>query len=105
MNRGEDGALLLGRLFVAALFLPSGFGKLMAFSAFSASLVAKGVPYASIVAGLMVAAEFVGPLALIIGLWPRATALALVGFSAVSLWLTFGSSLFGMVLRRAARPP
>jgi putative oxidoreductase len=99
MNRGEDGALLLGRLFVAALFLPSGFGKLMAFSAFSASLVAKGVPYASIVAGLMVAAEFVGPLALIIGLWPRATALALVGFSAVSLWLTFGSSLFGMVLR------
>ncbi len=99
LNRGEDGALLLGRMFVAALFLPSGFGKLMAFSAFSASLAAKGVPYASIVAGLMVAAEFVGPLALIIGLWPRATALILVGFSAASLWLTFGSSMFSMVLR------
>jgi putative oxidoreductase len=86
-------------LFVAALFLPSGFGKLMAFSAFSASLAAKGVPYASIVAGLMVAAEFVGPLALIIGLWPRATALILVGFSAASLWLAYGPSMFSMVLR------
>jgi putative oxidoreductase len=99
LNRGEDGALLLGRFFVAALFLPSGFGKLMAFSAFSASLAAKGVPYPSIVAGAMVAAEFVGPLALIIGLWPRATALALIAFSATSLWLAHGPSMFSMVLR------
>jgi putative oxidoreductase len=99
LNRGEDGALLLRRLFVVALFLPSGFGKLMAFSAFAASLAAKGVPYASLVAGLMVAAEFAGPLALIIGLWPRVTALVLVGFSVASLWLAYGSSMFSMVLR------
>jgi putative oxidoreductase len=99
LNRGEDGALLLRRLFVVALFLPSGFGKLMAFSACAASLAAKGVPYASLVAGLMVAAEFAGPLALIIGLWPRVTALVLVGFSVASLWLAYGSSMFSMVLR------
>ena len=45
LSRSEDAALLLGRLFIAALFLPSGFAKLMAFSTFAASLAAKGVPY------------------------------------------------------------
>jgi putative oxidoreductase len=71
LSRSQDGALLLGRLFVAALFLPSGFNKLMTFSAFSASLASKGLPYPTVVAGLLVTAEFLGPLALIIGLWPR----------------------------------
>ena len=44
LSRGEDLALLMGRLFVAALFLPSGFHKLMTFSAYAASLKAKGLP-------------------------------------------------------------
>ena len=52
LSRSQDGALLLGRLFVAALFLPSGFNKLMTFSAFSASLAAKGMPYPTVAAGL-----------------------------------------------------
>jgi hypothetical protein len=87
LSRSQDGALLLGRLFVAALFLPSGFNKLMAFSAFSASRAAKGMPYPTVAAGLLVAAEFLGPLALIIGLWPRWTALVLIGFTAATLWI------------------
>ncbi len=45
LSRSENCALFLGRVFVAALFLPSGFSKLMAFSAFAASLRAKGMPY------------------------------------------------------------
>ena len=40
-------ALLMGRLFVAALFLPSGVHKLMTFSAYAASLKAKGLPFAA----------------------------------------------------------
>ncbi len=67
LSRGEDLALLMGRLFVAALFLPSGFHKLMTFSAFAASLKAKGLPFAVLWAAVMVAAEVLGPLALIIG--------------------------------------
>src|SRR5829696_2115226 len=67
-SRSEDWALLMGRLFVAALFLPSGINKLLAFSAFAASLGARGVPYPDVVAGLMVAAEVLESLALIIGL-------------------------------------
>ncbi len=98
LSRGTDGALLLGRLLVAALFLPSGFSKLMAFSAFAAALRAKGLPYPEVIAGIMVAAEFVGPIALIIGLWPRGTALALVAFTAATLWLTYGSSMLGLML-------
>jgi putative oxidoreductase len=99
LNRSEDAALFLGRLFVAALFLPSGFNKLMTFSAVVASLSAKGMPYPTISAGVLVAAEFLGPLALIIGLWPRCTALALIGFTAATLWMTFGPSVTGLVFR------
>ena len=99
LSRSEDAALLLGRLFIAALFLPSGFAKLMAFSTFAASLAAKGIPYPSVIAGLLVAAEFLGPLALIIGLWPRWTALALIGFTAVTLWMTYGPSVTGLIFR------
>jgi len=79
LNRSEDAALFLGRVFVAALFLPSGFNKMMTFSAVASSLSIKGMPYPTIMAGVLVAAEFLGPLALIIGLWPRWTALVLIG--------------------------
>jgi putative oxidoreductase len=99
LNRSEDAALFLGRLFVAALFLPSGFNKLMTFSTFASSLAAKGLPYTEIVAGLLVAAEVLGPLALIVGLWPRWTPLVLIGFIAATLWLTYGPSITGLVLR------
>ena len=99
LSRSEDCALFLGRVFVAVLFLPSGFSKLMAFSAFAASLRTKGLPYPEVIAGVLVAAEFLGPLALLIGLWPRWTALALIGFTGVSLWMTYGQSGVSMLLR------
>ena len=99
LSRSEDCALFLGQVFVAVLFLPSGFSKLMAFSAFAASLRAKGLPYPEVVAGILVAAEFLGPLALLIGLWPRVTALALVVLTAGTLWLSHGPSVFGLILR------
>lgn len=99
LSRSEDAALLLGRLFVAALFLPHGFNKLLSFSAFAGSLAAKGIPYADIVAGVLVAAEFLGPLALVMGLWPRWTALVLIGFTIATLWMTYGKSMIGLISR------
>ena len=99
LSRGEDLALLMGRLFVAALFLPSGFHKLMTFSAYAASLKAKGLPFAVLWAGVLVAAEVLGPLALVIGAWPRWTALALVAFTAVTLWINQRASFAGAVFR------
>ena len=99
LNRSEDWALLFGRILVAALFLPSGFNKLVTFSAFAASLAANGVPYPAAVAAILIAAEFLGPLALVVGLWPRATALVLIGFTAVTIWLTHRNLSIGMVFR------
>ncbi len=99
LSRSEDWALLLGRVFIAALFLPSGFNKLMTFSAFAASLAAKGVPYPTVFAAILIAAEFLGPIALIIGLWPRWTALVLIGFTATTLWMTHRNSGVGVVFR------
>src|SRR3954465_9469169 len=99
LSRGEDVALLMGRLFVAALFLPSGFHKLMTFSAYAASLKAKGLPLAALWAGVLVAAEVLGPLALIIGAWPRWTALTLVAFAAVTLWLSHRAFFAGALFR------
>jgi putative oxidoreductase len=90
---------LLGRLFVAALFLPSGLNHQMGFSGFATFLDLKGIPYPEIVAGALVAAEFLGPLALIVGLWPRVTALALIGFAAAALWLTHGPSALRLITR------
>jgi putative oxidoreductase len=97
--RSEDWALLLGRVFVAALFLPSGFYKLTTFAAFTSSLAAKGLPYPSVLGAILVAAEFLGPLALLVGLWPRWTALILIGFTAATLWVTHRSAIFGLIFR------
>jgi putative oxidoreductase len=98
-SRAEDAALLLGRLFVAALFLPSGVNKLLAFSSFAASLAAKGLPYPTVIAALLVAAEVVGPIALIAGAWPRWTALALVALAAVTLWIGHRHSGLSVLMR------
>ena len=68
----------------------------MAFSSFAASLASKGLPYPSILAGLVTAAEFLGPLALIIGLWARATAVVLISLTVWTIWMTQGP--FGMSL-------
>src|SRR5215813_12329866 len=80
MNRMDDAALLVGRLLLAALFLPSGIGKAMGFAAFSASLAAKGLPYAGAWAAAAVAIEVLDPIALILGIAPRWSSLALIAF-------------------------
>jgi putative oxidoreductase len=83
-SRTNDGALLVARLAVAALFLPAGIGKLSNLAGFTAMLAGKGIPYPDLVAGLGAAAEILGPIALILGVVPRLTALLLVCFTAVA---------------------
>ena len=100
LSRSEDLALLTGRLFVAALFLPSGFHKLVTFSAYVALLKAKGLPFPFLWAVVMVAAEFVGPVALLIGLWPRWTALVLIALTLATAWTTYRFGMFGAPFRQ-----
>jgi putative oxidoreductase len=98
-SRSEDVALLFGRLLVAALFLPSVFKRSLAISSFAASLGAKGLPYPGVIAAILVTAEVFGTLALIIGAWPRLTAIALVLCTIVTLWISHRHSVLGTIMR------
>lgn len=84
MNRINDTATLVGRLLFAVLFLPAGISKSMGFAAFSASLAAKGLPYADAWAAVAVAIEVLAPIALILGAAPRSTSLVLIAFVIVA---------------------
>ena len=98
LSRSEDVALLLGRLFVAALFLPPGLNKLLTFSTYAASLGARGLPYPTVIAAVLTAAQVLGSLALIVGAWPRWTALVLIAFTAVTLWIAHPTSLVSTLI-------
>jgi putative oxidoreductase len=99
-NQKEDVALLVGRLFVASMFLPSGIDKLMNFSKFAASLAAKGFSYAKVWAVAGVAIEVLGSIALIIGAWAQWTAAALILFTCVMTWAAHKWSVFDLAIRQ-----
>lgn len=80
----DDLALLVGRLCLAALFLPSGIGKLGNLAGFTGFLAGKGVPAPQVFAALAAATEVIAPLLLIVGLFPRVTAVWLAGFTVVA---------------------
>lgn len=100
LRRGDDAALLLGRMLVAALLLPTGIDKLLHFSRVVASFAARGLPYPKVWAGLDVAIEVLGPIALIVGLWPRWTALVLIALTVISMWTTYRFGIFGAPFRQ-----
>ena len=100
MNRSDNMACLVGRLFIAALLLPAGLQKLMHFSKFAASVASKGLPFPKLWAMLDVAIEVLGPIALIIGLWPRWTALVLVVLTVVTTWATYRFGVFTALFRQ-----
>ena len=81
-ERNRDGVLLLSRILLAAIFVQSGFGKLMGFEGFAASLAAKGLPLPLLWAVAAVAAEFGGSLLILFGLGTRLIAPLMVVFVA-----------------------
>ena len=100
LNRSQDAALLFARLLIAALLLPRGIEKLLNFSRFAASLASKGLPYSKVWAVLDVAIEVLGPVALILGLWPRVTAVALIALTLVTTWTSYRFAIFGAPFRQ-----
>ncbi|MFG1301676.1 DoxX family protein [Xanthobacter sp. V3C-3] len=80
----DDLALLVGRLCMAALFLPAGIGKIDNVAGFAASLAGKGVPAPELMTYLTILVEVGGGLLLILGLLPRITAIVLIGFTIVA---------------------
>jgi putative oxidoreductase len=86
MERVNDLFLLVGRLLMASLFLTAGIPKAMQGygGGFAKYLGSLGVPNPEIVGVVAVAIEVLVPIALILGLWPRISALLLIAFVVVA---------------------
>jgi putative oxidoreductase len=80
----DDWALLLGRLALAAIYLPSGFSKLLHLGTFAQSLTNRGVPGGTLVAVLGAGVEFFGSLCIIVGFQTRWAALLMAAFTVVA---------------------
>jgi len=76
--RIDTGALLLGRLALAACVAPSGIAHALNISGFAALLAKQGLPFAPGLATAGVLIEVFGPLAFVLGLAPRLSAALLV---------------------------
>jgi putative oxidoreductase len=70
---------LAGRVFVAAIFLISGFGKIGAYAATAAYMASAGVPPALLPA--VIATEALGGIAILLGWHVRIAASLLAGFT------------------------
>ena len=80
MNRQYDAAALLGRILMSAIFITSGFGKLVGFAATAHMIGSKGVPLPGVAAVIAVLIELGGGLAILFGCKTRWAALAFVVF-------------------------
>lgn len=67
----RDGAALIARLLLAAMFIYSGFGKLTGFEGVASGIAAKGLPMPAVLAAIAVAMELGGGILLAIGLRAR----------------------------------
>lgn len=76
-----DIAALLGRLLIAFLFVPAGFGKIMGFSGVVGYIASKGVPLPEVCAAIAVAVELGLGLLLVVGWQARWAALGIALFT------------------------
>lgn len=84
LNALQNPLALIGRVLLALLFVPAGFGKLMGFAGTVGYIASKGVPLPEVAAGIAVAVE------LGLGI------LLLVGYQA--RWAALGIGLFTLVI-------
>ena len=83
LSPAQNALTLVGRVLIALLFVPAGWGKLMGFSGVVGYIASKGVPLAPVCAAIAVAAELGLGLALLVGFKARWAALGLVIFTIV----------------------
>jgi putative oxidoreductase len=88
-REGNDLPLLIGRLLMASLFLMAGIPKVLQGygGPFSQYLAKFGVPYPEIVGVVAVAVEVLGPIALVLGIFPRLTAILMIAFVIIATGL------------------
>ena len=85
MNQLQAFSALLGRLFLAMIFIQSGLSKMSDYAATQGYMDAMAV--SSALLPLVIALEVVGGIAIVIGFKARLVALAMAGFSLLSALL------------------
>ncbi len=79
----QDTLALIGRVLIAYLFVPAGWGKIAGFSGLAGYIASKGVPLPEVCAAIAIAAELGLGLLVLIGWQARWAALGLAIFVAV----------------------
>ncbi|MEJ7686291.1 MAG: DoxX family protein [Variovorax sp.] len=80
----EDVAALVGRILLAALFIPAGFGKLMGFAGTVGYITSAGLPLPQVAAAVAIVVELGLGLALLVGFKTRWAALGIALFTVVA---------------------
>jgi len=83
MNATSDALSLIGRIFLAVIFLVSGFGKIGGFEGLIGQIASKGFPVPEAFAAATVAIELGASLMLVFGWKARWAAFLLAVFTAV----------------------
>jgi putative oxidoreductase len=96
----QDVILLLGRVALGAIFVKSGLQKLLALSAFAASLASRGVPQSSVWAAIGATVEFVGGILIVTGLRTREASLLMILFVIVATGISHRYWEFADAARR-----
>ena len=94
MNNLTPYAAAVGRLFIAAIFIISGVGKITGYAGTQAYMESMGVPGALL--PIVIALELLGGLAIVVGWQTRIVAFLLAGFtllSAVLFHADFGDEM------------
>lgn len=86
-NTLQNPLSLIGRLLLAALFLPAGISKIGGFAGTAGYIASKGLPLPEVGAAIAVAVEILGGLALVLGFGTRLAALALALFTLVATFI------------------
>ena len=80
MNAVRDLGALVGRILIAILFIPAGWGKIAGFTGTAGYIASKGLPLPEVGAALAIVVELVGGIMLLVGFRTRWAAAALVLF-------------------------
>lgn len=83
----RDEVLLIARILLAILFLTSGWGKLTNYSGTVTYMAQTGVPLPPVATVVAIVIEFVGSIALILGIWTRRLAVLLALFTLATAFL------------------
>ena len=78
---------LVARILMASIFISAGFSKVLGFDGVTAYIASKGLPLPMVIAGLAVALEILGGIAIIVGFKARIAGLLLGLFSILAAFI------------------